>query len=93
MDKNASKSIEHIQPQSSNYKWIHSIGNLILLPPGINSSLKDKPPIEKSAKYIEVGIKGTIKVGEKIQSDGWSKKHALERADSIKKFIFEEWGD
>ncbi len=44
-----SKSIEHIQPQSSEHYYVHHLGNLCMLPPGVNSSLKDKPTTEKAA--------------------------------------------
>ncbi len=38
-----SRSIEHIQPQSSGEDYIHELGNLTMLPPNVNSSLQDKP--------------------------------------------------
>ena len=31
-----SKSIEHITPRSSGFEYVHDIGNLTMLPPGVN---------------------------------------------------------
>ena len=41
-------SIEHIQPQSTGRKYVHWLGNLMLLPPGLNSKLGKKKPKEKA---------------------------------------------
>ena len=56
--KSASDSIEHIMPQSKGSKapalndiYIHRLGNLTLLPPGVNSSLSNKDPIDKKDSY------------------------------------------
>jgi hypothetical protein len=46
------RSIEHIEPQSSGKSYIHDLGNLTMLPPGVNSSLKDRSPADKAAKYV-----------------------------------------
>lgn len=62
------KSIEHIKPQSSGVSYVHHIGNLTMLPPGINSSLQDKPPKQKAESYIECGIRSTRDVGKLILS-------------------------
>lgn len=88
-----SRSIEHIKPQSSNASYIHHLGNLSMLPPGVNSSLKDKPPKEKAATYKQCGLRGTVAVGDMIQAGAWSEKVVLQRASDIEKFIREEWAD
>ena len=88
-----SKSIEHILPQSSNSPIVHHIGNLTMLPPGVNSSLKDNAPKDKVAKYKETGLRATAAVGEVIARKGWSRKLILERAALIGKFIKKEWAD
>ena len=55
--ESSSKSIEHIWPQSKapdNVK--HTLGNLMLLPPNLNSKLRDKPPKEKREAYRKTGL-------------------------------------
>ncbi len=61
------RSIENIMPQSSEKSYIHNLGNLTMLPPGVNSSLKDRPPAEKAAKYVECGMQSTLIIGRDIE--------------------------
>jgi hypothetical protein len=88
------RSIEHIMPQSSGKSYIHDLGNLTMLPPGVNSSLKDRPPADKAAKYVECGMQSTLAIGRDIQ-DGlkWNKKTVRARAAKIEEFVRNEWGD
>ncbi|ADL01349.1 DUF262 domain-containing protein [Brevundimonas subvibrioides] len=89
----ASKSIEHIVPQSSDKRYIHHLGNLTMLPPGVNSSLKDKPPAKKSDRYIECGIKETVAVGRLVQERrGWTEQDVHQRAQRLLEFVRTEWG-
>lgn len=89
----ASKSIEHISPQSAGKRYVHHLGNLTMLPPGVNSSLKDKPPAKKADRYVECGIKETVATGKMIQgSSGWREADVHERAERLKEFILGEWG-
>jgi hypothetical protein len=89
-----SRSIEHIQPQSSEKGYIHHLGNLTMLPPGVNSSLKDKPPKGKAATYTGCGLKATIAVGRTIEGgQAWNEKAVVARADGIIAFIRNEWSD
>lgn len=90
----ASKSVEHISPQSRGGKYVHSIGNLTMLPPSVNSALQDKPPTEKAKHYIECGLRGTAAVGRLLEKKGkWGKAEILSRSDEIQKFIMKEWSD
>ena len=43
-----SRSIEHILPQSSYRHYVHWLGNLLILPPHLNSQLGDKSPESKA---------------------------------------------
>lgn len=89
-----SRSIEHIQPQSSEKGYIHHLGNLTMLPPGVNSSLKDKPPKGKAATYKGCGLKATIAVGRTIEDgQAWNEKAVIARAEEIIAFIRKEWSD
>lgn len=88
------RSIEHIMPQSSGKQYVHHLGNLAMLPPNVNSSLKDKPPREKAKRYIECGMQATMAVGRAIESGvKWNKDAVLERAKKIEEFVRKEWGD
>lgn len=89
-----SRSIEHITPQSSEESYIHYLGNLTMLPGGVNSSLQNKEPKEKAKTYIECGLKATAAVGSEIQNGKvWDEKAVKERTELIKEFIKTEWAD
>lgn len=93
-----SRSIEHILPQSSGANCIHNLGNLTMLPPGVNSSLKDKPPIEKADRYAYCGMQSTMNIGKAIKElkdhgKVWDEIAVLKRAEDIGKFVRKEWGD
>lgn len=91
-EQDPSKSIEHIAPQSSGADFMHHLGNLTMLPPGVNSSLRDKPPVAKGSTYQACGIKGTVAVGNAIlAARSWSKKNVLDRARQIEEFVRQEW--
>lgn len=87
-----SKSIEHIVPQSQEPAFKHHLGNLTMLPPGINSSLQADPPEDKADAYLECGIRGTMLVGRAIrEGDGWSEADVKKRAANIEDFVRSEW--
>lgn len=88
------RSIEHIVPQSSGKGYVHGLGNLTMLPPNVNSSLKDKPPEAKAQRYVECGMQATMEVGRSIV-DGvrWNKDAVRARAARIEEFVRVEWGD
>ena len=89
-----SKSIEHIMPQSSGKGYVHGLGNLTMLPPGVNSSLKDKPPKDKASRYVECGMNATMAVGREIEGGlKWNKEAVQDRAGKIEAFVRAEWGD
>lgn len=88
------RSIEHIMPQSSEKSYIHNLGNLTMLPPGVNSSLKDRPPAAKAARYVECGMQSTLAIGRDIEKGlKWNKKAVRARATKIEEFVRSEWGD
>jgi len=87
-----SKSIEHIVPQSTDPEFKHHLGNLIMLPPGINSSLQDNPPKDKANAYLSCGLRETMAVGKIIRKTGkWDAKQAKKRAERIAMFVKTEW--
>ena len=86
-----SKSIEHIFPQSTAPDDIkHSLGNLMLLPPNLNSQLRDKSPKEKCNKYLETGLLIAMEVASIRR---WSKKAVRDRKETILKWASDEWSD
>lgn len=88
------RSIEHIMPQSSGKSYIHDLGNLTMLPPGVNSALKDDDPKEKAAEYVKYGIESTRAIGRDIDNGlKWNKKAVRSRATKIEEFVLKEWGD
>ena len=87
-----SKSIEHVMPQSSDKNYVHDIGNLTMLPPKMNSSLKDKPPKEKAAKYINCGLRSTTVIGRGIEEGKkWGRDAVSKRSSEIRAFVRLEW--
>ena len=68
--ESAEQSIEHILPQSKSSQIegsVHRIGNLLLLPPRINSGLRDKPPEEKAEAYRNTRLLGAEAVAQTIE--------------------------
>ena len=56
-ESSAASSIDHILPQSSgDEEYMHRIGNLVLLPPNLNSQLGAKDPAEKADDYVKTGL-------------------------------------
>ncbi|VVN79741.1 DUF262 domain-containing protein [Pseudomonas fluorescens] len=89
-----SSSIEHIHPQSSGASYIHQLGNLTMLPPGINSSLNKRPAKEKSKTYVTCGLRATMEVGMAIEAkNSWSEAMIKKRTKQIEDFIRLEWAD
>ena len=91
---NASQSIEHIRPQSEAPEGIrHTLGNLMLLPPNLNSGLSDKPPREKLDSYRRTGFHHANEVAEMLeQSPRWSRKTCKQREKKLLRWAADEWG-
>lgn len=89
-----SRSIEHIQPQSSGEDYIHELGNLTMLPPNVNSSLQDRPPADKAGTYRSCGLMATREVGEALEGgQSWDRAAVAERTARIEAFVRAEWAD
>lgn len=80
-------TIEHIFPRSRasddspiDGGAVHRLGNLVVLPPGINSSLSDKPFEEKRRVYQESGL---YCVRELARYDQWTRAELEEREERI----------
>jgi len=92
--KNASLSIEHIRPQSRAPDSIkHTLGNLMLLPPGRNSQLGNKLPHEKAASYRQTGFYQCSEVADMLEESSWTKRACERRERKILDWAREEWAD
>ena len=93
-------SIEHIHPQS---RWkgkkqeegiVHGIGNLLLLPPILNSQLRDKNPSEKAGGYTKTGLLIAQEVADYISKHGgWSEDAIKKRETHLLEWATQEWAD
>lgn len=92
-EKDAVKSIEHIHPQSKARQTIHWIGNLLLLPPDVNSSLRDKDPEEKTQAYRNTRLLQAEAVAKDIDSNGWDDEDIAGRSYEIAEWVDETFDD
>ena len=89
LNSSASKTIEHILPQSNHGKHVHWLGNLFLLPPGINAKLGNVQPRHKKDEYNKTGF---LMVQDIIGSlPGWNKTKIIKRGKKIVQWAKEEW--
>ena len=84
-EKSPSDSIEHIWAQSTVPDEIkHNLGNLLVLPPNLNSSLQDKDFKEKREAYRNTGLLIAQEVAKKRK---WTEKSVLEREKKLLNWI------
>lgn len=92
----ALNSIEHIHPQSKSRQIemdVHCIGNLLLLPPNINSQLGDKEPTEKAQEYRNTRLLDAESVANTIESDGWDDEAIVGRSYEIMEWVDKTFND
>ena len=100
-ESSPTNSIEHIRPQS---RWtkkssdpdltqMHRLGNLMMLPPGLNAKLQDKSPRKKTRAYTKTGLLATQEVSDFIEKSGWSFKVMAAREEALLKWARLEWTD
>ena len=94
-------SIEHIRPQSwwtsrgkeSDEGRMHGLGNLLLLPPSLNSKLQDKPARKKVDDYTKTGLLIAQEVADIVSTSGWTLKTLKEREAHLLEWAMQEWAD
>ena len=91
-------SIEHIRPQSrSDENRVHRLGNLLLLDPGLNSKLQDKPVIEKADAYVKTGLLSARRVAEDVRGQNirydWTYAAIERRERTLLDWALQEWAD
>ena len=100
-EKTNSDSIEHIRPQNewsnSEDSRVHSLGNLMILPPGLNSKLQDKPVTEKAKAYRETGLLLANEIANSVAEmrikSHWTLAAIEAREKSLLKWARQEWAD
>lgn len=98
-ESNTADSIEHIRPQSywaslglAQYTdQVHRLGNLLILPPRLNSKLKDKSPVLKASEYTNTGLLVVQEVTGQLSD--WSDRQIEERENGLLTWAIEEWAD
>jgi hypothetical protein len=90
-----SNSIEHIWPQSkAPESSVHRLGNLVLLPPKLNSQLRDLAPKDKVERYRKTGLLIAGEVADMIESNKkWNGKVVAAREDNLLEWALTEWAD
>ena len=89
-----SESIEHVWAESkAPEKDKHRLGNLILLPPRLNSSLQDKDPQDKRDSYQKTGLLIAGKVSDTIVATGWNTNAIDARENELIAWALTEWVD
>ncbi len=87
-----SDSIEHIWPQSkAPVKHRHRLGNLVMLPPKLNSRLKDWDPKDKASEYRQTGLLIAADVADIIENGGWNRKAIEDREEKMLEWAAKEW--
>ena len=64
----------------------HRLGNLVLLPPKLNSALQDKPAKGKAAHYRKTGLLITGEVADVIDPADWNSRSIKERGERLLKW-------
>ncbi|MBI3953278.1 MAG: DUF262 domain-containing protein [Chloroflexi bacterium] len=98
-EASATDSIEHIRPQSwwaslglePDPNEVHRLGNLLILPPKLNSKLGAKDPAGKADDYRNTGLLHAQETAERLS--GWSYKEVEERETSLLEWARQEWAD
>jgi len=88
------ESIEHILPKSKgSQKNKHRLGNLVLLPPKLNSKLQDNAPEDKVEEYRKTGLLIAGEVAEIIEDNGWNGNAIDARENVLLEWVMIEWAD
>ena len=64
-----------------------------MLPPKLNSKLRDKKPKDKATAYRRTGLMIAIEVADLIESRGWKASVIDEREEALLEWAATEWAD
>ena len=94
------KTIEHIYPVTPGKGWhrkgfrnegdVHRLGNLMLLPPGVNSAAGNKSFADKKEIYKKNHIR---MMDDVLAEDDWNKDAMEHRENKILEWVKQEWDD
>ena len=88
------ESIEHVWAKSkAPDKHRHRLGNLVLLPPKLNSKLQDDAPKDKVVAYRKTGLLIAGEVADIIEAEGWKAPSVENREAALLKWAATEWAD
>ena len=91
-EASAADSIEHILPQSAeSADWVQWLGNLLVLPPKLNSQLGAKAPKAKSDAYNKTGLLVAQEVVDRLP--GWQQRVIEEGETALLQWARQEWAD
>jgi len=65
----------------------------MMLPPGVNSKLKDADPLVKAETYKSCGLLSSIEVSKRIKKAKWDKARVEERAEQLLAWARVQWKD
>jgi hypothetical protein len=77
--------------QSSVRVYVHRLGNLVLLPPGLNSKLGAKAPLAKKAEYVATGLAIAADAADRIPT--WNRDAVEQREKELLEWAQNEWAD
>jgi hypothetical protein len=100
-ESTAAESIEHVTPQSrgSGEKsatgiFVHRLGNLVLLPPRLNSKLQDREPDKKADEYVNTGLHQAVDVAGRVRgATPWDRAAVVKREEELLAWAATHWGD
>jgi Protein of unknown function DUF262/Protein of unknown function (DUF1524) len=94
------RTIEHIYPVTPGKGWnrmgfrhgdeVHRLGNLMLLPPGVNSAAGNKSFAEKKSIYKKNFIR---MMDDVLAEDDWNKDAMVHREDKMLAWAKQQWDD
>lgn len=94
-ESSAADSIEHVLPQSKgNADWVHSLGNLLVLPPRLNSRLRAMSPQLKAEEYRKTGLLVADQAVDNLRNTAKWNRRAIEiRGNELLQWARQEWAD
>ncbi|MBI2303253.1 MAG: DUF262 domain-containing protein [Chloroflexi bacterium] len=90
-EASAADSIEHILAQRAENDWVHWLGNLLVLPPKLNSKLGAKRPAEKAEDYRKTGLLVAQEVVDVLSE--WNSGFIEDREEYLLNWAQQEWAD
>jgi hypothetical protein len=100
-DPRMGSTLDHITPRNPkdasyedafNIDYMNNLGNLVLMPHGMNARFRNKLPAEKQALLAESTLSSHREVGRTIQGEGkWEQEQIEARKQKIIDFALKRW--